>query len=160
MYDLDPFISDGLWIASDVGLSDSRERSVLFYECPRLALSMPPLLIPLCPPLLIVCTRLIIVCNALLYQLKFLISEMQSIDSYHEIVVKMFCYICFRIGYCIIKFISMEKTTHEGHLFLRDSLSKSLFGTRLPYLCTERLMLQNPGRAELTVPTYTRSRIC
>lgn len=109
MYDLDPFISDGLWIASDVGLSDSRERSVLFYECPRLALSMPPLLIPLCPPLLIVCTRLIIVCNALLYQLKFLISEMQSIDSYHEIVVKMFCYICFRIGYCIIKFISMEK---------------------------------------------------
>lgn len=36
MHDLEAFISDGLWIASDVGLSDSGE-IVSFYECLCLA---------------------------------------------------------------------------------------------------------------------------
>lgn len=38
MHDLEAFISNGLWIASYVGLSDSGERIVSFYECLCLAL--------------------------------------------------------------------------------------------------------------------------
>lgn len=135
-----------------------REASRFYMNAPVSLYQCPPQLIPLCPPLLIVCTRLIIVCKALLYQLKFLISEMQSIDSYHGIVIEMFCYFCFRIGYCIIKFISMEKTTHDRHLFWGIHWVKVYFLYSITILVYCKV--DATERAELTVPTYTRSRIC